>query len=111
MLGFSQGACLASEYAVRHAGRFGGLAALSGGVIGPPGTAWEYPGDFAGMPVLLGCSDQDPHVPASRVMESAEVFSRMGAAVTRRLYPGLGHQVNEDELQWVRELMENIAAS
>lgn len=109
LLGFSQGGCLASEYAVRHASRFGGLVALSGGLIGPPGTTWNYPGRFEGTPVLLGCSDIDPHVPLERVEESAAVFDRMGAAVTLRIYPGLGHQVCEDELEYVRELMRNVA--
>jgi predicted esterase len=110
LLGFSQGACLASEYLVRHAARFGGLVALSGGVIGPPGTRWEYPGTLDGTPVFLGCSDQDAHVPLARVNESAVVFERMGARVTRRIYPGLGHQVNEDELEFTRQLMQAVAA-
>lgn len=111
LLGFSQGACLASEYAVRHAGRFGGLVAFSGGLIGPPGTTWDYPGRFEGTPVFLGCSDVDPHVPIERVNESAAVFERMGAEVTRRIYPAMGHQVNEDELVFTRELMRRVAAA
>jgi predicted esterase len=110
LLGFSPGACLASEYAVRHAGRLGGVVALSGGLIGPPGTRWEYPGDFAGTPVFLGCSDVDAHIPQQRVDESAAVFERMGAMVTERIYPGMGHQVNDDELQFVRALMDGVAS-
>jgi predicted esterase len=105
LLGFSQGACLSSEFAVRHASRFGGVAALSGGLIGPPGTLWNYPGGFEGTPVFLGCSDVDSHIPKARVDESAAVFSDMGATVTERIYPGMGHQVNEDELVFVREMM------
>jgi predicted esterase len=105
LLGFSQGACLSCEYAVRHAGRFGGVVALSGGLIGPPGTVWEDSGSFEGTPVFLGCSDVDSHIPKARVDESAAVFARMGATVTKRIYPGMGHQVNEDELEFVRELM------
>ena len=105
LLGFSQGACLASTYAVRHAGRFGGVFALSGGLIGPPGTTWDYPGSFEGTPVFLGCSDVDPHIPKERVEESAAVFRRMGAAVTARLYEGMGHTVSQDELDFVAGVM------
>lgn len=108
LLGFSQGACLSSEYAVRHSGRFGGVVALSGGLIGPPGTVWEHPGRFEGTPVFLGCSDVDSHIPKARVDESAAVFSSMGATVTERIYPGMGHQINEDELTFVRELMASV---
>ena len=99
---------MASEYAVRHAGRFGGVIAFSGGVIGPPGTAWEWPGTFDGTPVFLGCSDVDAHVPKARVDESASVFERMGAAVTKRIYPGMGHLVNEDELEFARLVMAGV---
>jgi len=108
LLGFSQGACLSSEYAVRNASRLGGVVALSGGLIGPPGTVWNYPGGFEGTPVFLGCSDVDSHIPKTRVDESAAVFSAMGARVTERIYPGMGHQVNEDELEVVREMMGRV---
>jgi phospholipase/carboxylesterase len=108
LLGFSQGACLSSEYAVRHARRLGGVVAYSGGVIGPPGTRWEYPGSFDGTPVFLGCSDVDPHIPLARVNESEQVLRGMGAEVTKRIYPGMGHLVNEDELDFTRTLLEGI---
>lgn len=107
-LGFSQGACLASEFVARNARRYGGLAALSGGLIGPPGTPRVYPGDLAGTPVFLGCSDVDPHIPAWRVEESAAVLEQLGGAVTMRLYPGMGHSVNEDEINFVRQMMETL---
>ena len=74
LLGFSQGACLELEYAARHARRYGALVGLSGGLIGPDGTPRDYPGQFAGTPVLLGCSDTDPHIPLTRVHETARVF-------------------------------------
>jgi predicted esterase len=109
LLGFSQGACLTAEFAVRHAGRFGGLVAFSGGLIGPPGTAWDQPGDFAGTPVFLGCSDVDAHVPRWRVEESAAVFTRMGAATDLRIYPGMGHLVNDDEIAAARAVMAQAA--
>ena len=109
LLGFSQGACLASTYAVRHAGRFGGVVVLSGGLIGPPGTMWDFEGNFDGTPVFLGCSDVDDHVPATRVHESAEMFRRMRAEVTERIYPGMGHLVHEDEIEFARGVVSSLA--
>lgn len=108
LLGFSQGACLSLEYAARNARRYGGVVALSGGLIGPPGTPRDYAGSFEGTPVFLGCSDRDPHIPKARVDESAEVFRRRGAEVTERIYPAMGHTVNEDELSFVRDLVRSL---
>jgi predicted esterase len=109
LLGFSQGACLTAEFAVRHASRFGGIVVFSGGVIGPPGTRWDDAGRFDGTPVFLGCSDQDSHVPEARVSESAELFRRMGADVTRRIYPGMGHLVNDDEIAFAQVLLAAVS--
>ena len=108
LLGFSQGACLTLEYAARHARRYGAIAGLSGGVIGPPGTPRDYAGSFDSTPVFLGCSDIDPHIPKERVIETAQVFERMQAQVTMRLYPRMGHQVNMDELSFVRVLLQRL---
>jgi predicted esterase len=105
VLGFSQGACLANEYVARHARRYGGLAVLSGGLIGPDGTPRDYAGSLGGTPVFLGCSDVDGHIPAARVRESADVLRRLGGEVDMRLYPGMGHLVNEDEIEAVRALL------
>jgi predicted esterase len=103
--GFSQGACLAAEFVVRHPARYGAVLIFSGGLIGPPGTWWTSTGSLAGTPVFLGCSDRDPHIPQERVRESAEVFERLDAEVIARLYPGMGHVVNDDEIQSARSLM------
>ncbi|QLD84519.1 dienelactone hydrolase family protein [Natronomonas halophila] len=108
LLGFSQGACLASEYVAQNPRRYGGLAVLSGGVIGPEGKEMDYEGDLEGTPVFLGCSDTDPHIPEERVHETAEVFEAMGADVTTRIYEGMGHGVNEDEIDHVSEMVENL---
>ena len=105
LMGFSQGACLAQEFAARHARRYHAIVGLSGGLIGPPGTPRDYPGSFAATPVFLGCSDIDPHVPVERVHESADVFERMGAHVDKRIYPRMGHTVNQDEIAAVHALL------
>jgi phospholipase/carboxylesterase len=110
LLGFSQGACLATTAAQRRPAHYGGVVAFSGALIGPPGTAWSASGDFDGTPVFLGCSDVDGHIPAERVRESAAHFERMGASVTMRLYPGMGHLVNEEEIVVARDLLATLAA-
>jgi predicted esterase len=109
LLGFSQGACLSLEYAARHARRYAAVVGLSGGVIGPPGTLRNYQGSLDHTPVFLGCSDVDPHIPVDRVHESAEVFRRLQAHVDARIYPGMGHLVNEDEIQAVRAILAPAA--
>lgn len=109
LLGFSQGACLILEYAARNARRYGGLAGLSGGLIGPVGTPRKYPGSLDGTPVFLGCSDVDFHIPKERVDETAEVLRRLGGQVTERLYPNMEHMVNEDEIAFVREMLSLLA--
>jgi predicted esterase len=105
LLGFSQGACLATEFAARYAQRFGGVAGLSGGLIGPDGTARDYAGSLDDTPVFLGCSDVDSHIPAERVRETADVMRRLGGDVTMQLYEGMGHIVNEDEIAHVRAMI------
>lgn len=109
LAGFSQGACLALEYAARHARRWGGVAAFSGGLIGPDGTPRDYAGDLAGTPVFLGCSDVDAHIPLDRVHTSADVLARLGGSVTKRIYPGMGHTIVEDEVKHVRAILETAS--
>jgi phospholipase/carboxylesterase len=108
LVGFSQGACLASEYVARNARRYGGVGVLSGGLIGPEGTPRDYEGSLDGTPVFLGCSDRDPHVPAERVHETRDVFERLDGDVTERLYEAMGHGVNEDELERLRGMVRSV---
>jgi predicted esterase len=108
LMGFSQGACLSLEFAARHPRRYAAIAGLSGGLIGPPGTPRRYPGSLDGTPVFLGCSDIDAHIPLERVHETAAVFRTLGAIVDERIYPGMGHTINEDEVAAVRALMASF---
>ncbi len=109
LLGFSQGACLALEFAARHARRYGGIVGLSGGLIGPDGTPRDYAGTFDSTSAFLGCSDVDPHVPKRRVDETATVMERMGARVTKRIYPGMAHTISVDEIEFVRSMLDAVA--
>lgn len=108
LLGFSQGACLALEYAARNPRRYAGIIGFSGGLIGPEDTDFDYDGSLGRTPVFLGCSDQDPHIPLERVQETAAVLKEMGGSVTSRIYEGMGHTVNDDEIKFVRNLLERL---
>jgi predicted esterase len=108
ILGFSQGACLTSEYVARHPRRYGAAMVLTGGVIGPPGTPRDYAGSVDGTPALIGTSDPDPHVPFERVQETADVLTRLGAKVDLRRYPGMPHTINEEEIEACRALLEGM---
>jgi predicted esterase len=105
VMGFSQGACLTLEFAARHARRYAAVVAFTGGLIGPPGTTRNYTGEFSGTPVFIGSSDIDPHVPLERVQESTTIFRRMNAIVDERIYPGMRHTINADELQAAEALL------
>jgi phospholipase/carboxylesterase len=110
LLGFSQGGCLALEYAARNAQRYGGVVGLSAGLIGPPGTPRAYPGLLSGAPVFIGCSDDD-HIPLERVHESTAVLRRMGGDVTECIYPAMGHTINHDEVKHVRTILDGLVRS
>ncbi|MEX0722164.1 MAG: alpha/beta fold hydrolase [Balneolaceae bacterium] len=105
LLGFSQGACLVSEFAARHPAKYAGLIALSGGLIGDEVQAENYNGDMNGTPVFMGCSDVDPHIPKERVDETALIFQDLGAKVTKKIYSGMGHLVNKDEMEHIQDLI------
>lgn len=108
LLGFSQGACLVSEYAARHPGLFGGLVCLSGGLIGDIVEPDDYSGSMKKTPVFIGCSDIDPHIPLKRVNLTAGVFRKLGADVNKQIYPGMGHTVNEDEIDHINAMIKRV---
>ncbi|WP_252699624.1 alpha/beta hydrolase [Natronosalvus vescus] len=107
LFGFSQGGALASEFVARTPRRYGGLVVFSGGLLEPEHRGRET-GSLEGTPVFLGCSDDDPYVPAERVRESARVLEALGGDVTVRLYDGLGHEINDDEMQTLDTLVGNL---
>lgn len=108
--GFSQGACLALEFLLRRGRPLGAVLALSGGLIGPPGVVWPPSGRLDGTVVFLGCSDVDPHIPEARVTETAAALESRGADVTTRIYPAMGHTVNDDEIRFGRGVLDAVAA-
>ncbi len=109
--GFSQGACVSAEFMARNAQRYGGLLVFSGGLIGPPGTARDYAGSLAGTPVFIGCSDVDFHIPVERVHETAAVLTKMGATVTKKIYPDMGHTIIQEELVQAQTVLNALATA
>ncbi|MEL6822872.1 MAG: dienelactone hydrolase family protein [Calditrichota bacterium] len=108
MIGFSQGACLSTEFVARNPKRYWGVAALSGGLIGPPNRDFQFEGDLNGTPIFLGCSDVDFHIPKERVQQSTIILNGMGAETTEHLYPGMGHTINTDELRFVQDMIDAV---
>lgn len=108
LVGFSQGACLTLEFVARHPRRYGAVAGLTGGLMGPPGSLGGYEGSLEGTPVFLGSGDPDPHVPWARVMESAAILRDLGGQVELKPYPGRPHAISEDELRRVSSLIDTI---
>lgn len=108
LLGFSQGACLALEFAARNPRRYGAVLALSGGLIGDTVVGEDYSGSLEQTPVFVGCSDIDPHIPLDRVRKSAAIMAGLGADVTERIYPGMGHTIVEDEIAHVRGIVATM---
>jgi phospholipase/carboxylesterase len=104
-LGFSQGACLMLEFVTRHATKYGGVAAFTGGLIGDRIYPENYSGDFSGTPVFIGTSDPDPHVPVERVNESAATLEKMNALVTKEIYKDMGHTISKDEISTVNKMI------
>jgi predicted esterase len=108
VLGFSQGACLATEFAARHPRRYGGIVGLSGGLIGSDAEIEDHAGDLAGTPVILGCSDVDFHIPLERVKATTRVLTGLGAEVDETIYPGMGHGIVPDEIARVQDLVATV---
>jgi predicted esterase len=108
LLGFSQGACLALEYAIRHPRRYGSVVGLSGALIGADDELTGYVGGLDGVPIFLGCSDVDMHIPVERVHTTQTLFEAQGAVVTKRIYPNFGHTVNMDEIEAIREMVARV---
>lgn len=105
LLGFSQGACLVTEYAAQNPKQYGGVVGLSGGLIGPDDTPRDYTGSLSGTPVFLGCSDVDPHIPLARVQETTRILRDLGGDVTERIYPNMDHTVNRDEIAFIQRIL------
>ncbi len=103
LLGFSQGACLTSEYAASNSERYGGLILLSGGLIGE--EVQEFEGDLEGTPVFAGCSDSDPHIPLERVEKTVEVFEELNADVEKYIFEGSHHGIVEHEVEKMKEML------
>jgi predicted esterase len=108
IVGFSQGACLAADFIARNPKRYGGVGVLSGGLIGDVVSPADFPGSLADTPVFVGCSDVDAHIPLERVKLTSMILGGMGAALTERIYPGMGHTVNDNEIEALQAMLDGI---
>jgi predicted esterase len=108
LAGFSQGACLASEFIARHPERYGALFAFSGGLIGDEVDPSNYTGSLDGTPCFLGCSNVDPHIPLERVKESEIILNEMGGEVTAKIYKNMPHTIIEDEIVEAQKIINSI---
>jgi len=108
-IGFSQGACLALEFATRNAAKYGGIVAFTGGLLGDKVYPENYSGNFEGTPVFIGTSDPDFHVPVQRVHDSTARLKSMGANVTEKVYPNMGHTISQDEIDLANQLVFNLS--
>ena len=109
LLGFSQGGGLATEYAARQPRRYAAVVGLSAGLIENGDQPRNYAGSLDATPVLLGCSDVDFHIPLARVERTAQIFTTLGAAVDKRIYAGMGHTVNQDEIEVIQQMLDDLA--
>lgn len=105
LLGFSQGACLSLEYSARHARRYGGVIAFTGGLIGQQIDTTQYSGNYEETPIFIGSSDHDPHVPEARIGESEQVLTEMGASVNKKIYPNIGHTIIQEEIDAAQRIL------
>lgn len=108
LVGFSQGACLALEFAASQATRYGGIIAFTGGLIGETLEPENYSGDFAGTPVFIGTSDPDPHVPLQRVLDTEAQYRKMNASIEVKIYPGMGHTIVADEIARANQMLQTV---
>jgi phospholipase/carboxylesterase len=104
-LGFSQGACLTLEFVTRHAQKYGGVAAFTGGLIGDKINEKNYSGNFNDTPIFIGTGNPDPHVPLERVNESVSILEKMNAKVHLRVYDGRPHTISQDEIEEANRLI------
>jgi phospholipase/carboxylesterase len=107
-LGFSQGACLTLEFVTRNASKYGGVVAFTGGLVGDKIYSDNYNGDFGGTPFFIGTSNPDPHVPVERVYATTNILKNMNAVVTEKIYTGMGHTINQDEIDHANKLVFNV---
>ncbi|MDN3724119.1 dienelactone hydrolase family protein [Aequorivita sp. SDUM287046] len=104
-MGFSQGACLTLEFVARHAQKYGGVAAFTGGMIGDTLSPENYSGDFEGTSIFISTGDPDPHVPLERVKESVALLQIMNASVHIEVYKGRPHTISQDEIDKANKMI------
>lgn len=110
LFGFSQGACLALEYVARNPGQYGGVAAISGSLMGEAVRSFGHATALQGTPILLCYGDQDKRVPCQRVIDTASVMRDLGAQVDSHVFSEWGHSIHPDELILARDMLARISS-
>jgi phospholipase/carboxylesterase len=106
LLGFSQGACLLSEYILREQPNCAGAVLHTGGYIGPEEHGWSKRGDgLSGLPILMGTAVEDAWVPLHRVEATARALSELGARIELNEYDDPEHHINDDSMVRLRKFL------
>ena len=105
LLGFSQGACVVSQFALLNPDRYRAVVVFTGGYLGEEGVEWAFSGDFQQTPVYVSTSEVDEWVPPSRARETAMAFERLNARVTLDIFEHRPHEVSQEEIERVASMI------
>ncbi len=98
LAGFSQGGAIALQAGLRHAGKLGGIAALSTYLTLESSLDAEAAAVNRATPIFMAHGTQDPVVPITLAQEAVAALRARGYAVDWRTYP-MPHSVHPQEVE------------